>query len=208
MDERYVLLGDVVNSRAIEDREAFQGRLREACAAVSEAYAVDVDAGLDVLKGVDEVGAVLDRVRHLYDVVDEFAERLRPQRVRLAVARGAIDVGGETVAEMDGPAFQRADRVLARIEDEDALFGFEADDDVVDPLIEGQVELLLVLKGRRSEREREVVRRYDELGTQAAVAEALGVSQPAVSKTLDRALYAEVRTLEGRLRRALEAYDE
>lgn len=209
MQRRYVVLGDIVNSRDIEDRSAFQDRLSSACDAVNEAHREHLYAEFAILKGVDEIGGVLASIDPVYDVVDRLAASIRPYRIRVAVAAGTIDVGAESddVAEMDGPAFHDADRLLDRVEDDGLPFGMSVGDDLLDTVVADEINLLLLSKRRWTDRQREIIDAYEQSGTQADVARALDITQPAVSKALDRALWPELRTIGKRLRRVLREYD-
>lgn len=209
MTQAYVVLGDVVDSRDIDDRRAFGRRLDAVCEHLDEAHADAVVAGFAPLKGIDEFAGVLSTPAPVYDVVDAFRERLHPQEVRIAVAVGDIDVGRSTgdPARMDGPAFHRADDLLAEMATSAFRFALDLEDSPVDALVADVVNLLLFRKRQWTDRQREVVARYDERGDQRAVAEELGVSQPAVSRALSRADLQPIRQIEHRLRVTLERYE-
>lgn len=240
MRYRYVLLGDVVGSRDIEDREAFRRTLVDACETANETCGSDLDAPFELLKGIDELGGVLTSPAPVYDVVDEFAAALRPHEIRVAVAAGGIDVAPESgdVTRMDGPAFHRADELLAALADAPFRFAMDLDGpadsgcgdsadaptgdtnrddahdaavdrraDALDDALADEINLLLFRKREWTDRQREVVARYEEHGSQREVAEALGVSQPAVSRALDRAMWTPLREIEDRLRETLAQYE-
>jgi DNA-binding transcriptional LysR family regulator len=207
MTQRYVLLGDVVASRQVDDREQFGRRLADACAAVSDAHGDAFDAPLEPLKGVDEIGGVLTGPAVLYDVLDGLRERLHPQEIRVAVAAGEVDVGADTgeVARMDGPAFHRADELLAGLAGSPLRVALDLDAAPLDDAIADEVNLLFRLKADWTDHQRRVVDAYRTTGSQSAAAGELGVSQAAVSQALSRADYATVREIETRLRRTLRA---
>ena len=207
--EGYVVLGDVVDSRETEDREALRERLDGACEAVNDAHEEAVLGPFTLLKGVDELAGVLSTPAPVYDVVDGFRAALHPHELRVAAAGGVVDVGVDTgdPARMDGPSFHRADDLLTDIEDTEFRFAMDLGDDRLDDVVADEVNLLLFRKREWTDHQREVVRRYRDLESQAAVAEALGVSQPAVSRTLERAMWPTIREIEGRLRATLGRYE-
>lgn len=209
MDRTYVVLGDVVDSRDIEDRQAFGRRLEGVCDHLNDAHEGAVEAGFTPLKGIDEFAGVLSTPTPVYDVVDEFRARLHPQETRVATATGEIDVGRSTAdpARMDGVAFHRADELLEEMAGSAFRFALDIDEPPVDTLIADLVNLVLFRKRLWTDRQREVVERYDEYGDQTAVADALGVSQPAVSRALSRADLGPIREIEHRLRTTLERYE-
>jgi hypothetical protein len=207
--DRYVVLGDVVGSRDVEDREALRESLEDACEQVTAVHEEAVVAPFAPLKGVDELAGVLSSPAPVYDVVDGFRETLHPQELRLVVARGAIDVGLDAgdPAVMDGPAFHRADELLADIGDGAFRFAMDFGDERLDRAVADEVNLLLFRKREWTDHQRRVVRLYRELGDQTAVAGELGVSQPAVSRTLERAAWPALREIEGRLRTTFARYE-
>lgn len=206
MTHRYVVLGDVVRSRNIDDREEFQRRLEDSCRRVNDRFESGIIAEFELLKGIDEVGGVLRTPVDIYDVARIFAEEIRPHRIRLAVAFGEVDVGlaSKDVSKMDGPAFHRADELLNTIEQEKLLFDMETDTDYLDVSISDEINLLLSRRRDWTDRQREMIDAYREHGTQRAVAESHGVTQQAVSKTLNKAAWPMIETIEGRLRTTLE----
>ncbi|WP_290815318.1 SatD family protein [Halovivax sp.] len=206
---RYVVLGDVVGSREIDDREAFRETFADARRRIADEYADDVAAGPSVLKGIDEMAAVLTSLETFYDVVLVLHDALYPHGIRLAVASGEIEVGGNgDVAHMDGEAFHRATELLESIEADDLRVGLDTGADPLDTAVADEINLLVHLRESWTDRQRDVVGRYERAGTQRAVAEELAVSQQAVSNVLQGASWPLVETVEARLRRTLAAYDE
>lgn len=205
-DERaYVVLGDVVGSRDVPDREELDRRLRTALAGVNDEYGDRVDAWFTPLKGVDEFGGTLADRGAAYGVVRAIQEGLHPAVARYVVVAGPVDVNPDStdVREMDGPAFHRADELLAELADEGGNFALETGDPTVDDLATAAGDLALAVREGWTERQAEIAHAYRIQGTQVAVAEGFDVSRQAVSKTLKAAGYDRVRRAEERLTRAL-----
>lgn len=207
MADLYVLLGDVVDSRNIEDRAAFGRTLGDACRAVTAAHEDAFVAPLEPLKGIDEVGGVLATPAPLYDVLDALRARLHPYELRVAVAKGVVDVGADTgdVSQMDGPAFHRADELVTGLDGGPLRVALDFDDHPLDAAIADEINLLFDVKSRWTDRQREVVAAYRETESQDETASDLGVSQAAVSQALSRASYPTIREIEARLRTTLQA---
>lgn len=205
----YVVLGDVVDSRDAPDRSALREDLESACAAATETAGEAVVAPVAPIKGVDELAGVLSTPGPIYDVVDGFREAMHPHELRVVVTAGEIDVGMDSAdaAKMDGPAFHRADDLLEDLAGTPYRFAMDLGEDRLDDVVADEVNLLLFRKREWTDRQREAVRRYRELGSQTAVAEELSVSQAAVSRTLDRALWPTIREIETRLRDTLARYE-
>lgn len=209
MPEQYcVVLGDVVDSREIDDREAFQRTLTGTLDAINEEFDDSLQAPFAVLKGVDEIGGVLRTVPPVVEIQRRLARAVHPQQIRVVAVLGEIDVNEESVdvSAMDGEAFARADALLSELESDDLTFRLEGDESVLDDLISDEVNLLDMLRAEWTERQLEVVTRFDELDSQKAVAESLGVSPQAVSKALSRTRGQNVLAIEERLAEAVELY--
>jgi predicted DNA-binding protein YlxM (UPF0122 family) len=203
-----VVLGDVVDSREIDDREPFQRTLAETLDAVNEEFDDSLQAPFAVLKGVDEIGGVLRTVPPLVEIQRRLARAVHPQQMRIAAVLGEVDVneGAGDVSVMDGEAFARADALLAELESDDFTFRLEGDESVLDDLLSDEINLLDMLRAEWTERQLEIVTRYDALDSQKAVAESLDISPQAVSKALSRTKGKKVLTIEERLAEAVQLY--
>jgi tetratricopeptide (TPR) repeat protein len=209
MVEYYVVLGDVVHSREIEDREGFQDRLEAVCAQFNATERDDVWGNFKILKGIDEFGGVLQSLENVYEVVSAFQEELRPHEVRMVVAGGSIDVGGDwDVEKMDGEAFHEASERLEEIEDGPLSFDLLVDDDSLARAVADEINLLLHVRGDWTDRQWEVASVRERVGTQTAAAEELDVTQQAVSNVLSGANWPLVHEVEERLRDTLAEYAE
>lgn len=203
-NDRYVILGDVVDSREITDRTGFRKTFTEARERVTDQYGSAFVAGPSVLKGIDELGAVLSTLETLYDVAITLQNVLHPHAIRLAVASGDITVGeAGSVAHMDGEAFHRATELLEAIERDGLRFGLDTGTRPLDTALADEINLLLHVRESWTDRQRDVVTRYERAPTQEAVATDLGISQQAVSNVLQSASWPLVATIEERLRESL-----
>lgn len=207
---RCVVLGDVVESRDIQDRAAFHDRLLATLRTVNDEFGSELTTPMQVLKGVDEVGGVLERPARAYRLARRLQDELFPREIRTVAVHGEIDVNeaGETVASMDGPAFHEADDHLRRIAEAGLLFWVALDDSVVAELASMAGNATLTIRNGWTDREHEVVRAYERHGTQTAAAEHLEIGQSAVSKALSRAHWSRVDRIEDAITRGLEGVPE
>ena len=199
MVKRLVILGDVVKSRDITDRDAFSEQIRTACRRANQAADNRVVAPFEVLIGVDEIGGVLSDMTKIYQVIDALRRGVYPERLRLAASYDTVDVSGSTVSEFDGPAFHKADDVLNRIERDRLNFDFSSDATDEIRVISSEIHLIQVLKHRWTDHQREVIAEYERSGSQSEVANTFGMSQPAVSQVLNRARYRDIAHAEQRI---------
>lgn len=198
--EQYVVLADVVGSREIEDRSAFRDSLTSALERANADHRSAIAAPFEIIKGLDEFGGVLAELAPAYELLDGILNELHPVAVRVAIASGGIDVGRleDGVAALDGPAFHRADRVLEEITEADLYAGVDTGEPA-DRLVTSALDLLLIARERRTDRQIEVIQAYERRGTQVAAAEELGIPQQAVSQALRRADYYRTRAIREQL---------
>lgn len=206
--QRTVVLGDVVGSQDVADREAFQDCLREALESASEAASVTAPFALQ--KGVDEFAGVLDSPAGAYAALRAVREGIRPVRARFAVVHDEVDVGlgAGDVREMDGPAFHRGDELLAEAERADLSVRLAVDDSPLERALEDEANLLLDRRAGWTDRQAEVVAAFEDADSQRAVAEHLDLAPSTVSETLSAARATQTLRFERRLAGGLASLAE
>ncbi len=183
------LFGDVIGSRArASAATAWLERLR----ARLEATCPDRLAPFEFTQGDEIQGLLPIDADALTPVLDAM---LRPRDtphgalpMRWVIVAGAVDPGEGPATKRTGPAFLAARDLIARAHrDRDALRCMTGDA-ASDDLLEAISPVLASIIDRMTDRQREMLRLHAVDGLrQEAVAERLGVSQPAVSGALSRA---------------------
>ena len=206
----YVISGDVISSRRIRDKEAFQKKLEGICAGVNTAHAGDIYAGFKIIKGIDEIEGVLLNISGIYEIIASILEQLYPDSMRFAVALDYIDTAVETrdTAKMDGPAFHKASDIMDTLKKSGLMFEISTGDEIMDTMISGEINLILLLKKKWSPKQHRVVSEYKKSGNQYEAAKALGITQQAVSKALARSMWKEIGGIEGRLNSVLRSLSQ
>lgn len=112
------IVADIVRSREIDRRPAFQVRLKKLLAEVSESSSTLLSPYTITLG--DEFQAVYGRTDRLFTDIAEIVSGLYDARVRFAVAYGALStpINRTAALEMDGPAFHVARRMMQELKDE------------------------------------------------------------------------------------------
>lgn len=206
----YVILGDVISSRKIDDRDGFRKNIERACQAVTSRYSEDIYTDFKILKGIDEFGGVLYSITNVYNIISTILNLLYPESVRFVLVLDYIDTGLETgdVARMDGPAFHRAADMINNLKKLNLKFHMSVGDEVVDSAISGEINLILIIKSNWSATQFRAVQEYEKDKSQSEVAEILGVTQQAVSKALTRSMWKDIRHIEGNLNYILNSYQK
>jgi hypothetical protein len=203
----YVLLGDVVGSRSIENRRVFDGKLEKAVKAVSTKYAADFRMPPSTWKGIDELAGILDNILSIYKIVDEFGDLILPERMRFVVARGSIEIPKNSgdIREADGDAFHEAAAMMLKAKAEKWMFRLKSGNEVHDMAVNTQINALLYIKSTWTENQRNIYRQYNELKTQEEVAKKTKISQQSISKSLQSIRAEQVLKLEDEFQKWLHA---
>lgn len=204
----YVLLGDVISSRQISDREKFQNKFEETVEMINSLYADDIYAHFKILKGIDEIGCVLSTISKSYEIITTISEQLYPTLMRFVLVFDYIDIGLETmdVSKMDGFAFHKASETMNTLKKSKLMFDMIVDDKIIDTTIAGQINLIFLIKKNWSVLRHEIVKEYKNTNNQDQVARKLGITQQAVSKSLKRLMWKEITCIEEKLNYSLYDY--
>lgn len=197
-DTYCVLLGDVVTSRKIRNREEFQSILYNACVKASDKYGGDFLADIKILKGTDEVGAVLYSWKHVFRIINIILEEVYPHQIRFSLVKGVVDVGVDSgdVAKMDGPAFHSAVQEINKLKQNGLMFSICTENKAMDRSISTQVCLLFLLRQYWNKRQYEIFCEYNKNISQKTIAEKMNISQQAVSKSLQQTTWKQYHILE------------
>jgi hypothetical protein len=206
----FVLLGDVVSSRQIVDRDLFQSRLVELCSMINAEYARDIYAPFKGLKGLDEIGGVLKDISNAFNIIILISEMLYPCKMRCSLVYDFVDTALDSgdVAKMDGPAFHRASKAILELKETELLTRIAVEDEVLDKILEGEINLILQFREARTPKQRKIIKEYELMKNQIKVSESLGLSQQYVSMTLKRARWKMLKDLEEGLNRSLHSYQK
>lgn len=206
----YVTLGDVIASRRIKDKAAFQKKLETACLNANLDFARDIYGGFRIIKGIDEIGGVLLNTASLYEIMDAMLEQFYPYSMRFVIVFDIIDtaINSRDVSRMDGPAFHRASDILKDLKRSGLMLKMSTGDEIMDKTIAGEINLIFLLKKGWSSRQRIIIREYKKTGTQDMAAKSLGISQQAVSKALNLTMWKEISGIESDLNYILRSYSK
>jgi len=211
MSKRYMaIIGDVVGSRKIGDRERFQSKLQNACDHVNSTFARDLYAKLKITKGIDEVSAVLTNIENLYKIINMISEAIHPNFMRFVTIYGSLDIAldSKDAAKIDGVALHRATEIISNLKRTRDLVTVQIMDELIDQLLNSHMNLVFFLKRAWTKRQFDVVTLYKKLGNQEEVAQKLRIIQPTVSKILKAADYDEIFRAEQTINEVLREYQK
>lgn len=200
-----VLIGDIVGSRELSDRASAQDRLREAVTAFNQQAGPTLAAPLEVTGG-DEMKTILENPVVAVDVITRLSEALYPMTLAWGIGRGPIETSWvPDVGNLDGPCFHRARRANEEASKEGVwakAYGFSPLDD---RLLTALLRLVGAIRASWTEKQLAYIRSVREK-SQKATASDFGVTQGAVSQSLQSARFSDVQEGEAALRDLLAAY--
>ncbi|MFO7966277.1 MAG: SatD family protein [Archaeoglobaceae archaeon] len=207
-DKLFVLLGDVVASRKIREKENFQKKLISACEKVNSDYLEDLYAELKILKGKDEIGGVLLYMSNIFHIISTIQSEIHPQLMRFVLVFDHLDTALNTrdTAKMDGPAFYKASEIMGDLKKSNLMFDMMVGDTVIDTAISNQINLILLLKKDWTQRQHQIVQDYEKTGNQYETAKNLNITQQSISKTLSRLMWSEIKIIEEKLNYIINNY--
>ncbi len=188
----YVVIGDLVASRKMPDRNRVQDKLKEAMDHVNEHFRSEIIAPFIITRG-DEIAAVFKTIYSINKIINNFIDILFPIQIRFGIGRGELTTSINTglATEIDGPGFYVGAEALEEARRTRRWIIFRLNNPLFDKSLTSLKNLLIVLKQSWSPHQRKICRLYEEIGSQKKVAESLQVSQQAVAKSLRNALWSE-----------------
>jgi hypothetical protein len=201
----YLLWGETASWGMVDD---YQSRLEVICRVVNSRYSKHLHTGLSPLQDPRRVGAVLLNLSRVYDILDIVLKGLYPQSMRFVLVHGVLDITGEDLDHLQGPALEKATQMMAQLERDGLLFEMSVDRRETDLAISGLVNSVQLLKQGLSAKKRRIINEYMKTGNQSLAAENLDMTQQGVSKALKSSNWREIIDGERKLQRALEIYSD
>lgn len=201
------VIGDVVNSRRMEQRATAQAHLQSLLAFLNDAFSESILAPFSLSRG-DEIQALVLRAAILPDVLWEVSVRFPESPVRFGFGLGPLSTPLAPVPmETDGPAWWAAREAVesaAGTRRTGGVWkGFGNDDKVLTAL----GTLLGHMRGRFTPRQRAVLEQLRFGGEMVQVAERLKISKQAVSGIVAAAGWRAYQEGEDAWRSLLIEYD-
>jgi len=193
-----VLLTDLVNSRKLENRQAFDKKLDLVIKKINNNY--EFHAPLVRTKGIDEMSAVFVKAADIPHACLSLQIELPEVAFRFAVSDGEIDIisKGKGANELDGLAFHNAGAFLAGLEVSKSHFSIalEAQNWIIDNLVSNLIEFCLLSVRNWPTKSGQIAALAWNQGRvlkQKKIAEEMKISPQAVSSALNRTNFHLIR---------------
>lgn len=186
----FVMIGDMIQSRRLDDRREIQEAFRQALNSAQREYGRGIVSPLTLTIG-DEFQAVLGDASNLFAIVNRLEESLPTIRFRYGLGVGEIStaLNRKAAIGMDGPAFHFARQALEQARQTERRFAFVC----ASPRVQARIDLLLhwidVITANWSKEKKQILRLSQLRLTQKDIARKIGISQPAVSQHIRQPVF-------------------
>ena len=210
------VIGDIKDSRKLENRKEVQKRLQKVLDRLNRKYEEDIVSSYLITLG-DEFQGLLCSGKNILNMINEIKMEMYPVRLRFGIGFGTIttDIRREMALGADGPGYYRAREAVEVLKERekknrpvpaDLCLKMEEEDRDKEVLLNTVFDLLYVVEVGWTERQREII--WDMLvygDGQQNTAARLSISQPTVQKALAAGSYY---TYENALKNAAEILGE
>lgn len=193
--EYIAIIGDIHDSRLIENREETQKQLLESLKQVNKKYQKELASKFSISMG-DSFQGLLDLNAPFMEIILDIELALLPVEIRFGIGIGEIATAIDSKNSQlnDGPAYHRARRTIEWIEQSEQQYATrktnilllsEQNETKSDRLINAIFALNTAIKSKWSDRQKEIIKAYLENNeNQYDTAHALDIGQSSVSKSL------------------------
>lgn len=200
-DNIYIaIIGDIVNSKKLDDRNTVQVKLNSLLKCINIKYEDSIASNFMVTLG-DEFQGLLKCGNNVMDIITKVEIEMHPVKLRFGIGVGLIvtEINREIPLGADGPAYHNARKMidcLKKLENKymsnytNIMIASEGDNLNVDMLLNSVFSLCFTLRNKWTDRQREIIYSYIKNGkNQYETAEKLQIGQPSVNKSLNSSGY-------------------
>lgn len=188
----FAIIGDVVDSRKIDNRNDVQKQYVEVINRINKKYSEDIASKFLITLG-DSFQGLLKKPNHILNIISEIEESIAPYKLRFGIGVGKISTSivFEDSSLIDGPAYHNArsaiDEVKIMSNKNRACSSIlvHSDERVLDDLINSTLTLCASIKSNWTDKQKQVIDlSIKEKKSQVEIAEQLNIKQPSVNSRL------------------------
>lgn len=209
MKEEYLaIIGDIIDSRHLEDRATVQSKLEAVLIDINANYVRGIKSKFLITLG-DEFQGLLIPTSEAFSIVNTILDRMYPIKIRFGLGYGKVTTPiKETAIGMDGPAFYAARQALEALKKAKEpglrLRGSTLDSKLL-RAVNALFDCLFLIRQFWPENFKAALPLLRKDYTQKDVANAIKVSQSSVSWMLHRAKWRQVKSIENDLIKLLDS---
>ncbi len=199
-DKYVAIIGDIVDSKKIDDRKVIQQKFKKVLADINVKYSEDIASKFTITLG-DGFQGLLKSRKNIMKIICEIEMAMTPIELRFGIGIGNIstDINLDNSSEIDGSAYHRARKMIKEIESKkfqyterhsSIMICSEENNIEIDELLNSILSVCTALKSKWTDRQKEIIYAYlsnDE--NQYKTADILNIGQPSVNKALSKARF-------------------
>ena len=185
----FAIIGDVIESRNIENRDSVQKQYVEIINKINKEYSEDIASKFQITLG-DSFQGLLKNTTNLFTILQEIEEALSPYKLRFGIGVGSINTSIiiENSSLIDGPAYHNARFAIddvKTINKENTYLLVHSNNKVLDDLINSSLTLCSYIKSTWTKKQKEVIKLHIKMNkSQVEIANELNIKQPSVNGRL------------------------
>ncbi|MGB4437795.1 MAG: SatD family protein [Sedimentibacter sp.] len=189
------IIGDIVNSKKLDDRHAVQIKLKSLLKRIDEKYTDDSASNFMITLG-DEFQGLLKCGNNVMNIISEIELEMYPIKMRFGIGLGSIEteINREIPLGADGPAYHNARKMIEELKKLEKrnmanyskmMIATEGDNSDIDMLLNSILSLCATIQSKWTNRQREIIYSYIENEkNQYETADKLKIGQSSVNKAL------------------------
>lgn len=199
------IIGDIVGSKKIENRQEIQDKFNEVLSNANQIYNDSIASRFTITLG-DEFQGLLNKPSVCIEIIEFIREKMYPVQLVFGIGVGQMETrfSKETSIGSDGPAYWYARKMVEKAKNKKPSICFFSNSHH-DLLINS---LLLISESSinsQTKKQKEMITLYREHRSQYKVAELLHITQSSVSSTLKKSLYHEIEDTKDSIKEFLKS---
>lgn len=188
------IIGDIVGSKNIKDRQTIQDHFKKTLEEVNRKYDTYIASNFTVTLG-DEFQGLLTAPSLCLEIIQYIKEKMSPIELVFGIGIGEMltNFSKQTSIGSDGPAYWYARKMVEKSKAKKPSINIFSDSPE-DQLINSLIQFVERSSRAQTDRQKEIIKWYKALGSQYKVAEKLGIKQSAVSTSLQKSFYNEIES--------------
>ena len=191
------IIGDIKNSKSIEERRDFQNKLNNILNEINEIFSNSISSNFTITLG-DEFQGLLHSGEHVMDIIQYIKREVYPIKIRFGIGIGAIttDIDSTMSIGADGPGYHKARdsieqlKVLEKKNEStygDVQIKIDGDNNLQELLLNSILKLMYCIEKGWTKKQRQVVNyALFEKKTQTETAQYFNVSQSNIQQILSK----------------------
>lgn len=199
-DPYIAVIGDIVKSKKVIERNEAQKKLKTVLEKINKKYGNEIASNFMITLG-DEFQGLLKCRKNIIRIISEIEMAMFPIQLRFGIGIGKIDteINRDIPLGADGPAYHNARKMIDELKRKErkyetnysnVMICSQGDNEQIDMLLNTILSLCSAIKAKWTSRQMEIISCYIKSGkNQHRAAEKLGISKSSVNKALNNSNY-------------------